>query len=168
MARFSEGNPEQEQGHAFRKARIVEMRKKRIPMTECAAEFGISVQYAYKIYREAISEYPSQMVEEYRREELDLTDTAVRGLLDIANGKSEERTKWVKGEPVTYEYIPTFKDRIEAWAVIGRWSEHKMKITGGYAPEKIMFTNESVTAEIERLMQLIEAESASETLAIEP
>lgn len=168
MARFSEGNAEQQQGHAFRKGRIMEMRKARIPMPEIAAEFGISPQYAYKLYNEALSEYPTQQVEAYRREELDLTDAAVRSLLDIANGKKEERTKWVKGELITYDYWPTFKDRIEAWATIGRWSEHKMKITGGYAPEKIMFTNESVQAEIQRLMALIDAEMAQETLAIEP
>lgn len=157
--------PEQQQGEAYRAGRILEMRRQRIPMDQCAAEFGITVSYAHKIYKKALAEYPSQAADEYRAEEMALADSAVRSLLSIANGHHEVRTKYVNGKPVEYDYYPTFKDRIEAWTAIGKWSEHKAKITGIYAPTQIQFSVESIQAEIDRLM--LQMAETGESPAIE-
>lgn len=154
--------PEQEQGKAYRAGRILAMRKERIPMEECAAEFGISVSHAYRVYKEALAEYPSQNAEEYRHEELLLVDEAVRTLLPIARGHHEVRTKWTSKGPVEYDYYPSYKDRIEAWNSIAKWSERKAKLTGIDAPTQIQFTAESVQAEIERLLALMEQEEQAE------
>lgn len=150
--------PEQEQGYAYRAGKILEMRRNRIPMEECAAEFGISVSYAHRIYKKALAEYPTQHAEEYRAEELQLVDEAVHSLLAIARGHHEVRTKWLKSGPVEYDYYPTYKDRIEAWNAIQKWSETKRKLTGIDAPTQIQFTTESIQAEVARLLKLIEEE----------
>lgn len=150
--------PEQEQGNQYRAARILAMRKDRFTWQECADEFGISIAYAHRIYNKALADIPTQHAEEYRAEELQLVDEAVHSLLAIARGHHEVRTKWLKSGPVEYDYYPTYKDRIEAWNAIQKWSETKRKLTGIDAPTQIQFTTESIQAEVARLMRLIEEE----------
>jgi hypothetical protein len=155
--------PEEQQKWASDAARILPMRKDRMRWSDIAVEMQLSQRRCQEIYKQALTEFPSQMADEYRTEELDLADDAVHGLLSIAKGDPTVRTKVMKdGSIQQYEIWPSFKDQIEAWAAIGRWSEHKAKIVGIYAPIQIQFTPEAIQQEIDNLMKQIEIMEAKE------
>lgn len=150
--------PEEEQKFYADAARILPMRRDRHRWADIAVELQLSVRRCQEIYKQALTEFPSQMAEEYRVEELNLADDAVNGLLSIARGDPTVRTKVLKdGSVQQYEYWPSFKDQIEAWTAIQRWSEHKAKITGIYAPIQIQFTPEAIQQEIDNLIKQMEA-----------
>ena len=148
--------PEEEQKFYHDAERILPMRRDRMRWGDVAKEMQLSVRRCQDIYKQALTEFPSQMADEYRTEALDIADAAVSDLLPVARGDIVQRVKIVKGEQVIYDTYPTFKDRIEAWTAIQRWEEHRSKIVGIYAPIQIQFTPEAIQNEIDTLMRQME------------
>jgi hypothetical protein len=141
MARVSAGNPERA-GAAERRARVVQLRRRRVTFAEIGRLEGISEQRAWKIYQDALHAIVAPAVHEHRAEELILVDDAIRDLLSIArdHGKSPRTS-------------------VEAWNSIRGWAEHKARIVGLNAPVKVE-VSDAIEAEISRL--------AAELAAVEP
>lgn len=127
---------------AQKKARVVELRRKRWLWHEIAAEVGCSRQYVKKIYEKALAEIPAGQVDEHRAEELMLIDDAVRNLLEIATDAN--------GEHVSH------RSRIEAWSTIRAWAERKAKLLGLDAPTQTV-SIDKIDAEIMALTRELDA-----------
>lgn len=118
---------------AARKARIVELRRQRIPWTEIAKDVGISWRNAQKLYNEALNDIPAQHVDEHRAEELMLIDDAIADLMVLAR-----------------DTFVSARNRIEAWSTIRAWAERKAKLLGLDAPTQVV-TIDKVDQEIKAL-----------------
>lgn len=102
---------------AQREALIIERRADRVPYRTIGAELGISGQRVQKIYEAACRKYPVQHLDQHRRDELELTDTAVNELLALARNPQV-----LAG------------NRIKAWEAVCRWAERKSRLLGLDAP----------------------------------
>ena len=131
---------------AARRARIIEMRRKRMTFAEIARQEGISDSMVHKLYRQALAEIPAYQIDEHRAEELELIDTAINRLLAIAeDGDVSPRT------------------RVEAWSAIRGWAERKAKLLGLDAPLRTeIVTLTEIDAEIRRLEAELSVQSASD------
>lgn len=118
---------------AERRARVIELRRRRMSFAEIGAELGVSLQRAHAIYRETLAAIPAQHVEEHRAEELVLIDDAIANLLLIARDHDRPRTA------------------VEAWTSIRGWAERKAKLLGLDAPAQVVLTMDTIEAEIRRL-----------------
>lgn len=79
---------------AERMRQIVELRRRRVPVSEIAAQLGITPGRVSQIYSDALRELPAASVAEHRAEETALADDAVRALLGIAGSdKASPRTR---------------------------------------------------------------------------
>lgn len=110
---------------AARQARIVIMRRGRATWDQISQEMGVTASRCHQIYSEALASNPltAIQVDEHRLEEVELIDTAVRGLLSIAmNREVSDRT------------------RVEAWSSMRGWSERKAKLLGLDAPAQVEIT----------------------------
>jgi hypothetical protein len=119
---------------AERRARVVELRRRRLSFVEIGREMGVTGQRAFAIYREALAAIPAQQVEEHRAEELALIDQAIRDLLPLAENHERPRSA------------------IEAWNAIRGWAERKAKLLGLDAPARVeVLTLDAIDAEIRKL-----------------
>jgi hypothetical protein len=152
-------SPEQAVHMQHQKARIVQMRSRRMPWAEIAAEVGHSVNWTRILYQRALAEIPALHVEELRNEELTLIDDGVNNLLPIARG--EAKLVWSDKLQKEIEWAPGFKERIEAWNAILKFSERKAKMMGLDAPQQYTITIDTIQAEIDRLVKALAIEEAS-------
>jgi hypothetical protein len=125
---------------AHRRARAVELRRQRVPFADIGAEFGVSAQRAYQIYREALKEIPAEHVEEHRDEEVDLCNEATSSLRLLADNE---------------DISP--RTRIEAWSAMRGWSEHKSRMLGLNAPKKIEASVTEPEADDPEIVALVRA-----------
>ena len=127
---------------AERMAEIVRLRRARVPQAEIARQLGISQQRVSQLYQRALREIPAGNLAEYRAEELDLIDTATRGLLRLAH------------DPAVSP-----RTRVEAWSVLRGWADRRARLLGLDAPAQArvqVITEDMVDAEIARLTAEIE------------
>jgi hypothetical protein len=132
---------------AARRARAVELRDRRWTWAAIGEDLGVSLQRAHQLYREALDDVPVMHVDEHRRSELDLIDTACRELMDIAAAP-----------------YASSKDRIRAWATLRMWADRKARLLGLDAPQRIL-TMDQLDDEIERLTREMEAEEREARLS---
>ena len=118
---------------AERRARVVQLRRRRVSFAEIGRVEGISEQRAWKIYQEALHAIVAPHLAEHRAEELMLVDDAIRDLLPIAR-----------------EHTKSARTSVEAWSAIRGWAEHKARILGLNAAVKVE-VSDAVDAEIGRL-----------------
>jgi predicted transcriptional regulator len=113
---------------------IVDLRRRRVPLSEIADQLGITPARVSQIYTQTLREIPAQSVAEHRAEEVQLADDAAAALMVIARDDGiSPRT------------------RVEAWNSLRGWSEHKSRILGINAPVKLE-VDHSVDADIERFV----------------
>ena len=105
---------------AERRARVIEMRRNRMPFDEIGAALGISKQGAWNIYQTALREIPAASIALHRAEETALADEAIRDLLLIAR-----------------DHRKSPRTSVEAWNSIRGWSEHLARILGMNAAMKV-------------------------------
>lgn len=137
----AKGNPARADA-AERRARVVQLRRRRVTFAEIGRLEGISEQRAWQVYQEALKAIPAPHLAEHRAEELILIDDAQRALMTIAADR---------------EVSP--RTRVEAWNSVRGWAEHKARILGMNAALKVE-VSDAIEAEIERL--------AAELAAVEP
>ncbi|MGH7743293.1 MAG: hypothetical protein ACREQ5_00525 [Candidatus Dormibacteria bacterium] len=129
-----------------RRERIIKMRRARLTWDAIGKREGISGQMVGRIYQEALAEIPIHQIDEHRAEEMDLIDLATNRLMALAA-----------------DTTVTPRTRIEAWNSICRWAEHKAKLLGLLAPQKVqVMSMDALDAEIAELKAIKRAE---ETLA---
>jgi hypothetical protein len=100
-----------------------------------------------QIYEAACRKYPVQNLDQHRREEIELADTAANELLDIARNP---------------QVLPG--NRIKAWEALCRWSERKARLLGLDAPlrrEVEIFDTTSWEIEARAGIRQLEAELAA-------
>lgn len=132
---------------AYRRGRVVDLRRQRLSWDQIGAELGVTKQRAHQIYQAALNEYPVSKLGEHRQEEAELIDRAVRELLAIASAPTDSVDQ-ATGKAVSA------RTRVEAWQAIRGWSEHRAKLFGLLAPTKSqvdVVTHDSLTREMERL-----------------
>lgn len=127
-----------------REAKVVEMRDRRMTFDEIAAELGVSQTRAVQLYKNALTRYPAQKIEEHRASEERLIDKAIEDLLKIIDRCYEQNT-W-----------QGYKNAIDAWGKIRDWSERKSKLLGLDAPTKtITLTITQIDNEIRQAEQTL-------------
>jgi hypothetical protein len=104
---------------AERRARAVELRRRRLTFAEIGADLGVSAQRAHQLYSEAIDAVPVSQVELHRAEELALIDDAIANLWPVATNHAQPRTA------------------VEAWNSIRGWAERKARLMGLDAETKV-------------------------------
>jgi hypothetical protein len=140
----------QKQDRSRKLGRVAELRRNRMPFHEIAKvinrEFGgsCSKQYAWELYQQVLTEYPSSQVDELRTEQQILIDDAIQNLLTIAMSEQESG-----------------RTRVEAWNSIRGWLEQQAKVFGLNAPIKSeVLTLSQVDMEIMKLERELEEASA--------
>lgn len=126
-----------------RAARVVELRRSRIPWDEISQAVGVNVARCKKLYNRALAEIPAQHVDEHRAEELMLVDDATADLMIMAR-----------------DWRVSSRTRIEAWSTIRAWAERKAKLLGLDAPTQVVHID-NIDKEIAALAREIEAMEAS-------
>jgi hypothetical protein len=152
--------PEQAIHMQHQKATIVSMRAKRETWAAIAAEVGHSVNWTRILYQRALAEIPALHVEELRAEELTLIDDGVANLMPIALGTP--KSIWSDKLQKEIEWAPGFKERIEAWTAILKFSERKAKMMGLDAPQQHTITIDNIQAEIDKLTEALAIQEANE------
>lgn len=104
---------------AEQRARVVELRRKRLTFAAIGAECGFTAQRAHQIYSDALREIPALDVQLHREEELTLIDDAISNLWPIATNAKQPRTA------------------VEAWNSIRGWAERKARLLGLDAEQKV-------------------------------
>ena len=132
-----------------RKARIVALRRDRVPFDVIAAELGISAPRVHRIFWDAVREFPHQQVAELREEQRDLADRAVMRLMAIA----EDETV-------------TPRTRVEAWTAIRGWAEHVARLLGLNAPTRREITVLSEST-VDAALRQVEEEHAAKVRELE-
>lgn len=140
-----DNNPtaERQPDTAVKKARVVELRRQRLPWAEIAKDVGVSERVAHRYYDQALADIPARHVDEHRAEELLLVDDAVADLMVIATDK-----------------FVSPRNRIEAWSTVRAWAERKAKLLGLDAPTQIV-TIDRVDQEIKALERELAAMAAA-------
>lgn len=134
-------------GTAQREALIIQRRADRVSFRNIAAELDLSYQRVQQIYTAACRKYPVQNLEQHRREEIELLDTATNELLEIARD--------TQSGPVT---------RIKAWEAVIKAAERKARLLGLDAPLKReieIFDSSSLESEARAGIRRLEAELAA-------
>ena len=136
---------------AAREARIIELRRQRLHWDEIGAAVGVSASVACRDWQAAMARHPLSRttLEDYRAEETELIDQAVRALMAIARDDSV----MPNGRARVSE-----RTRVEAWAAIRGWAERKARLLGLDAPAKY---NVTTLGQIETEIACLEAELAS-------
>ena len=119
---------------AEQRAKVVELRRRRLTFADIGQELGFSAQRAHQIYTQALREVPVQAVEQHRAEELTLIDDAISDLWPIAHDHTQARTA------------------VEAWEAIETWAERKAKLLGLDSPVRVSVDAEQLGREIEQLL----------------
>jgi len=130
---------------AEREGRVIELRRQRLHWDEIGAAVGVSASVACRTWQAAMARHPlpRTQLEEYRAEELELVDLAVRDLMAIARDNS----LMSNGRPRVSDGV-----RVEAWAAIRAWAERKARLLGLDAPAKHQIISlGQIEAEILRL-----------------
>jgi hypothetical protein len=96
-----------------RRARAVELRRKRWSFDQIGADLGVSAARAHQLWKDGITMVPIARIEEIRAEELEFADIAINALLKIA-----------------YDEDVSPRTRVEAWNAVRGWAERKAKIAG--------------------------------------
>lgn len=128
---------------AERRAEVVRMRTGHMSWQQIGDHFGVSLQRAHQIFREAIDAAPAQAVAEHRAELSLLSDTAISELLALARDE---------------DVSP--RTRIEAWSAARGWAERKATLMGANAPSKIEQTVTDTTRQSLELAGLLAEASA--------
>lgn len=122
---------------AQREARVIELRARRVPWRQIAADVGVSLTRAYQIYEEAVERIPAQKLRTVRQEASDLADAAINDLLVIARDVKNSANA-----------------RVLAWTEIRQQMESIRKLFGADAParkEVTVLTDDTVDAAIRKL-----------------
>jgi hypothetical protein len=132
---------------AERRAYVVQRRAERVPFAIIGAELGVSAQRAHQLWRAALAAIPAAAVAEHRAEEIHLSDIATTELLAIARDTSAPH-----------------RTRVEAWHALRGWSEHRTRLLGLAAPNRLtveVLTNDVVERAIAQLERDIAALDAT-------
>jgi hypothetical protein len=101
--------------------KIVAMKRAHVPHDEIAKELELSPAYVHTLYKKALADHPltAMAIDEYRAEQCDLIDAAVRDLMALS-----------------YNSRLTPRSRIDAWLAVERFSKAKRELLGLDAPTK--------------------------------
>ncbi len=109
----SRRSPRDKTATAELRRNVVALRRQRLTFEEIGARCGFSGPRAYRVYADALKAIPTPNVEMHRKEQLDLIDRAIDGLLKVADNPGDDPNA-----------------AIRAWNSICRFLERKARLLG--------------------------------------
>lgn len=121
---------------AYKKKRIIELRRKRWSFQEIADELGLSYITVYRHYQEVCRKIPAAELEMHRKEMLAQLDEAEKAVLQVLYGKNYKVS--ATGKIVSFGGKPVLDPdvKLKAAATLVRIQERKARLLGADAEQK--------------------------------